>query len=57
APAGDPNFGAYLREARVSAGLSLSETAALLGTTVVRLTFVERGVRRITPPSPERDER
>jgi transcriptional regulator with XRE-family HTH domain len=44
-------FGISLREARVAAGLSLRETAALLGTTAVRLGEVERGVA----PTPDRE--
>jgi len=44
------SFGRLLREARNAAGLGLRETAALLGTTPVRLGEVERGVRQPEPP-------
>jgi transcriptional regulator with XRE-family HTH domain len=41
---GGMSFGAAIREARVAAGLSLRDAAALLGVTVVHLGAVERGL-------------
>lgn len=45
----DAGFGAALREARVRAGLSLRDAAALLGVSTVRLGEVERGVASFAP--------